>query len=47
MKVRHSTITLKDKDPDLKNPKVVQVNINKGNKQIAHGINRVLLPVNL
>jgi hypothetical protein len=25
----------------------VQVNINKGNKQIAHGINRVLLPVNL
>ncbi|MEZ5157798.1 MAG: fasciclin domain-containing protein [Candidatus Nanopelagicales bacterium] len=47
VKVRHSTITLKDKDPDLKNPKVVQVNINKGNKQIAHGINRVLLPVNL
>lgn len=47
VKVRHSTITLKDKDPDLKNPKVVQVNINTGNKQIAHGINRVLLPVNL
>jgi len=47
VKVRGKSITLKDKDPDLKNPKVVQVNINKGNKQIAHGINRVLLPVNL
>jgi uncharacterized surface protein with fasciclin (FAS1) repeats len=47
VKVRHGNIFLKDKDPDFKNPKVVQVNINKGNKQIAHGINRVLLPVNL
>jgi len=47
VKVRGKSITLKDKDPDLKNPKVVQVDINKGNKQIAHGINRVLLPVNL
>lgn len=47
VKVSHGTITLKDKDPDLKNPKVVQTDINKGNKQIAHGIDRVLLPVDL
>jgi uncharacterized surface protein with fasciclin (FAS1) repeats len=42
-------ITLKDKEPDLRNPKVILelTNINKGNRQIAHGINRVLLPVNL
>ena len=46
----HTTkIKLKDKDPDLKNPKVILplTDINKGNRQIAHGINRVLLPVDL
>ena len=47
VKVRHSTVTLKDNDPDLRNPRVVQVDINKGNKQIAHGIDRVLLPINV
>lgn len=46
----HTTkIKLKDKEPDLRNPKVILplTDINKGNRQIAHGINRVLLPVNL
>lgn len=44
----HGTkIVLKDKDPDFRNPRVVQTDFNKRNKQIAHGINRVLLPVNL
>ncbi len=38
-------IFLKDKNKDLDNPKVVVTDINKGNKQIAHAINRVLLPV--
>ena len=40
-------IVLKDKAPGVKNPRVVlaQVDINKGSKQIAHGINRVLLPI--
>ena len=40
-------ISLWDKDPYLRNPRVIlsQVNINIGNKQIAHGINRVLLPL--
>ena len=40
-------ISLWDKDPYLRNPRVVlsQVNINIGNRQIAHGINRVLLPL--
>jgi uncharacterized surface protein with fasciclin (FAS1) repeats len=47
VKVRHSSIRLKDKDPDLRDPRVVQTDINKGNKQIAHGIDRVLLPINL
>jgi Fasciclin domain len=41
------TITLRDKDTNAKNPVVNKVNINKGNKQIAHGINRVLRPVDL
>ena len=40
-------VRLVDADPDDANPWVVQPNINKGNKQIAHGINQVLRPVNL
>jgi len=41
-------IILGDYAPTLSNPRVIlsQTNINKGNKQIAHGINRVLLPIN-
>jgi uncharacterized surface protein with fasciclin (FAS1) repeats len=39
-------IILKDYNPKLANPKVIlsQVDINKGNKQVAHGIDAVLLP---
>ncbi len=37
-------ILLKDKARDIANPKVIVTDINKGNKQIAHAINRVLLP---
>jgi uncharacterized surface protein with fasciclin (FAS1) repeats len=37
-------IFLKDKAKDFSNPKVVVTDINKGNQQIAHAINRVLLP---
>lgn len=37
-------IFLKDKATEISNPKVVVTDINKGNKQIAHAINRVLLP---
>lgn len=38
-------IWLRDTNKGLKNPKVLlsQVDINSGNKQIAHGINRVLM----
>ena len=43
----HPVITLIDKDRNANNPVVVKVDINKGNKQIAHGINRVLRPVDL
>jgi uncharacterized surface protein with fasciclin (FAS1) repeats len=38
-------IFLKDRAKDVANPKVIITDINKGNKQIAHAINRVLLPV--
>jgi uncharacterized surface protein with fasciclin (FAS1) repeats len=44
---RRPTITLVDKDPNARNPRVVTVDINKGNKQIAHGIDRVLRPLDL
>lgn len=37
-------ILLKDKAKDVANPKVIVTDINKGNNQIAHAINRVLLP---
>jgi uncharacterized surface protein with fasciclin (FAS1) repeats len=40
-------IQLVDADPDARNPYIVQANINKGNRQIAHGIDRVLRPVDL
>ena len=44
-----SHIFLLDKDPDDLNPRVKAglADVNKGNKQIAHGINRVLRPVDL
>jgi hypothetical protein len=38
---------LVDADPDVRNPRVVATNINRGNPQIAHAINRVLLPLDL
>ncbi len=42
-------VRLKDADKNDKNAKVIAAakNINKGNLQIAHGINRVLRPVDL
>jgi uncharacterized surface protein with fasciclin (FAS1) repeats len=42
-------IILRDKDGNSRNPRVIlsKVDINKGNKQIAHGIDRVLRPINL
>ncbi len=40
-------VSLVDADPNDQNPAVNVKNINKGNKQIAHGINRVLRPADL
>jgi uncharacterized surface protein with fasciclin (FAS1) repeats len=47
--VRHhgSSLRLVDADRNDKDPKVVAFNLNKGNRQIAHGIDRVLRPVDL
>lgn len=42
-----SRISLVDADPDAADPVVVRANLNEGNRQIAHGINRVLRPVDL
>jgi uncharacterized surface protein with fasciclin (FAS1) repeats len=44
VKVSKRGIFLKDRNNDIANPKVIVTNINKGNKQIAHAINRVLIP---
>jgi len=43
------SITLKDGDRNDRDPKVVlkALDLNKGNKQIAHGIDRVLRPIDL
>jgi uncharacterized surface protein with fasciclin (FAS1) repeats len=43
--VRGKKVFLRDADPDAANPRVVAFDINKGNRQIGHGINRVLRPV--
>ena len=40
-------VAVVDNDPDARNGVVVLANINRGNLQIAHGINRVLRPVDL
>ena len=43
------SITLKDLDKSDQDPKVVltALDLNKGNKQVAHGIDRVLRPIDL
>ena len=43
----HKRIALIDADRSDRNPRVIRFDINKGNKQIAHGISRVLRPVDL
>jgi uncharacterized surface protein with fasciclin (FAS1) repeats len=43
----HKVVRLVDLDPDSNDPRIVQRNINEGNVQIAHGINKVLRPVDL
>ena len=40
-------VTLTDKDKNDRNPRVTVLDINKGNKQVAHAINQVLRPVDL
>ena len=47
--VRHHPLRIKllDADRNDANPRIVDRNINKGNRQIAHGINRVLRPMDL
>lgn len=47
VQVSKKGIKLVDQDPDLHDPKVIATDINKGNPQIAHAINRVLLPIDL
>ena len=43
------SITLRDRDKNDQDPKVVlkAIDLNKGNKQVAHGIDRVLRPIDL
>lgn len=47
--VRTNNIFLVDKDYDDRNPRLITrlLDVNKGNKQIAHGIHRVLRPIDL
>jgi uncharacterized surface protein with fasciclin (FAS1) repeats len=47
VRVNGKKVTLADADPDVRNPRVIATNINKGNPQIAHAINGVLLPADL
>ncbi len=47
VKVRHGNVVLRDADRNDKNARVIIVDINKGNKQIAHGVSQVLRPMDL
>lgn len=40
-------ISLIDADGSDRNPRVNRFDINKGNRQIAHSVDRVLRPINL
>lgn len=40
-------VIIRDKDFDDRNAVVVNLDINRGNKQIGHGIDRVLRPADL
>ncbi len=44
---KRAQVVLVDQDHDDWNPAVKTPDINKGNRQIAHGINRVLRPIDL
>jgi uncharacterized surface protein with fasciclin (FAS1) repeats len=43
----HKRIALIDADRTDRNPRINRFDINKGNRQIAHGIDRVLRPIDL
>ncbi|MEH0981750.1 fasciclin domain-containing protein [Micromonospora sp. CPCC 205556] len=43
----HKQVRLIDVDTDDRNPRVVAYDINKGNRQIAHAVDRVLRPIDL
>ena len=45
--VRKKYIALVDADPDLRDPRVIATDVNKGNPQIGHVIDRVLLPIDV
>ncbi len=45
--VSGSTIRLLDKDTNAANARVIVPDVNAGNKQIAHGVNQVLRPLDL
>lgn len=47
VRVTKRGLFLQDKDPNARNPQVIVLDINKGNRQIAHGIDRVLRPIDL
>ncbi|KQT89304.1 fasciclin [Marmoricola sp. Leaf446] len=40
-------VVLLDRDPNAYNPRIVRFDLNRGNKQIAHAVNRVLRPADL
>lgn len=44
---RHPQVRLIDADTNDRNAQVVRFDINKGNRQIAHGVDRVLRPLDL
>jgi uncharacterized surface protein with fasciclin (FAS1) repeats len=47
VRIRGQRVVLVDQDRDDRNARVVAVDVNKGNRQVAHAINRVLRPLDL
>ena len=42
-------VVLGDRDPDARDPRAIagKLDLNRGNRQVAHGIDRVLRPLDL
>ncbi|MEQ4500423.1 fasciclin domain-containing protein [Nocardioides kribbensis] len=47
VRVKGGEVRLEDQDTNARDPRVIALDVNRGNKQVAHAIDRVLRPIDL